>query len=235
MTDEEKKFSLDELPDEGSEPAPKKTSQKPKKETPDPRVEKLIKLAPSAQVETMVQKWEFDEPIRSYTWVGFIIVLVVLEFAPFYKTYISEVQAINRTSSWMGDLWNDNAGIIEIFIKHPLIFLILLPLFYRGPKDSDYVFRISFDGIDTVKKILPTRSKELISRVFIKWNEVERVEKGRIEDKEILRLYSLDGHIGDLIWYIDVSKKKAIHLLLKGMIVPKHPLRIFLDNEKELK
>jgi hypothetical protein len=68
----------------------------------------------------------------------------------------------------------------------------------------------------------------------MKWNEVNRIERGIIDGKEILCLYSVDGHIGDLIWYIDSSKKKAIKLLLKGLIVQKHPMRIFLENEKDI-
>lgn len=234
--DKEKKFSLDELPDAGSEPAPKEApKKKPAKEAVEPRVERLQNLHHHQKVEMMVQKWAFDEPIRNYFWVWYIMFLVVLEFTPFYRTYMTEVQSMGKTSATMGQLWVENAGIIEILARHPIILLLLLPLVYRGAKASEYVFTVSFDGIDTVKKVLPPDSKELVSRVFIKWKEIERVEKGRVGEQEVLRLYSPEGQIADLIWYIDASKKKAILLLLKGMIIPKHPLRVFLENEKELK
>jgi hypothetical protein len=232
---EEKKISLDELPDEGREtaraasPIPAKKVSKEE----DPRLEKLKKLDPVSKVEMMIQKWEFDQPIKSYTWLGYILFLIALQVSPFHQAYLGELHQMSKTSATMSEIWIENTGIIHLLLKYPLILLILLPFVYRSPKASDYIFRISFDGIDTVRRVLPNGSKEILTRTFIKWNELSRIEKGRVDGKEILRLYSVDGHIGDLIWYIDSTKKKAIALLLKGLIVPKHPLRLFLANEKD--
>lgn len=236
MASEEKKFKIDELPDEGSSSVKPATPIKRKtKEESEPRLEKLKILDPVTKVDVMVQKWEFDEPIKSFAWIGYILFLCVLEFSPFYSAYMAEVTAISRNSQTLGSIWTEEMGLLNMIARHPIILILLTPFFYRSPQRSDYVFFLSFDGIDTVKKVLPLESKEIVSRVFIKWKEIERVEKGKIGEKEILRLYSLEGPTGDIIWSIDVTKKKAIHLLLKGMIVPKHPMRIFLENEKELK
>ncbi len=234
---EEKKFSLDELPDEGSVEIVPKVSAPAKKvrKEEDPRVQKLRKLDPVTKIDAMSQKWEFDRPVKSYLWVGFILLLVILQFTPLYQTYVGEIHQMSKTSVTFGEIWIENAGIIETILKHPLILILLVPFVYRAPKPSDYIFRISFDGIDTVRKVLPIGSKELVGRVFIKWNQINRIEKGRVDSKEILRLYAVEGHIGDLIWYIDETKKKAIFLLLKGFIVSNHPLRIFLENEKDKK
>ncbi len=237
MTDkEEKKFSLDELPDEGGltvEPQIRIPIKKNRKEE-DPRLEKLSKLDPVSKIEVMVQKWEFDRPVKNYNWLVFILMLIVLQVAPVYQTYVGELHQMSKTSATFGEIWIENAGLIETLLKYPLILIILVPFIYRAPTPSAFIFRISFDGIDTVKKVLPTGSKELVRRTFMKWNEVNRIERGIIDGKEILCLYSVDGHIGDLIWYIDSSKKKAIKLLLKGLIVQKHPMRIFLENEKDI-
>jgi hypothetical protein len=69
----------------------------------------------------------------------------------------------------------------------------------------------------------------------LKWDSIGSVTKIKIDGKEILRITSPDGHIADIIWYIENEKKRALKLLLSGMISPKNPLRIFLDSEKELK
>ena len=69
---------------------------------------------------------------------------------------------------------------------------------------------------------------------MVKWKEIERIEKYKVGEKEILKLYSIEGHIADIIWYISTDKKKAVKLLLQGMIASEHPLRVFLENEKEL-
>jgi hypothetical protein len=236
MSSEEKKFKLDELPDEGGQPLKNSPpGKKQKKQEVEPRLEKLKTLGPSSKVEMMVQRWEFDEPIKSYLWLGYLFILCVLEFGPLPNVYMREVEAMGRMSGTMGTIWLENASLIDTIVRHPIILVIFAPFFYRGPRKSEYAFTISFDGIDTVKKYLAPESKELVSRTFIKWKEVERVEKMNIGQKEILRLFAVDGHIGDIIWYIELTKKKALYLLLKGMIIPQHPIRVFLENEKELK
>ncbi|MFP5387581.1 MAG: hypothetical protein ACLGHN_16010, partial [Bacteriovoracia bacterium] len=101
-------------------------------------------------------------------------------------------------------------------------------------KSSEFAFEINFDGLVTVKKFIPVGSKELVSRTVVKWKEIERIEKSKEGEKEILKLYSPEGHIADIIWYIRTDKKKVMKLLLQGMIASNHPLRVFLENEKEL-
>lgn len=236
-SNEEKKISLDELPDEGSVPVPKPPSKKNRtRPEQEPRLKALDKATTPQKVEVMLQRWYFDERVRNYNWVPFVAILTILEFAPIYQQYMSELDLMNRNFFDVGgDIIREYTVLIEGLIRHPAVLILLTPLFFNFSKPSDYAFEMSFDGINTVKKVLPVGSKELISRVLVKWREIEKIQKIEIDGKEILRLHSIDGHIADLIWYIETDKKKAIRLLLQGMVVSKHPFRIFLENEKDLK
>jgi hypothetical protein len=237
MSDEEKKISLDELPDEGSDPAPKNPpGKKLKKEEPDPRLLALKEKSSPQKIEVMEQKWYFDERVRNYGWVGFVMILSILEFTPFWNEYLDQINLANRNFFDVGgDILRSFTIHLEFFIRHPLALTILTPLFFTFSHTSEFAFELTFDGVYTVRKYLPSDSKEIVSRVMVKWKEIEKIEKKKVGEKEILKLYSLEGHIADIIWYISTDKKKAIRLLLQGMIASKHPLRVFLENEKELK
>lgn len=234
---EDKKFSLDELPDEGSKPDPQSVPRKLlKKEKAEPRIERLKSLDDKSKVERMIQRWSFDVREANHGWLCYVAVLAIVEFTPFYQTYLNEIDAMNKNFFDVGgDIVRNMTIVIEAFIRHPIILVLLTPIFFRFSHESEYKFHITFDGVDTVKRFLPVGSKELVTRTFLKWKEITRVDKGFVGEKEILRLYSSDGHIGDLIWYIDLDKKRAIRILLNGMILAKHPMREFLDKEKDLK
>lgn len=236
MSDEEKKVKLDELPDEGSEPVKPRPVRPKKKEIPEPRITKLKTLDDPLKVEMMKQSWHFDVRNKDYTWVGFIAILLILEFSPIYSQYLSELELMDKNSMGLaGSITRDFTFFLEGFLRHPSIFVIFTPLIFSFSKQSDFYFNVTFDGIHTVRKIIPSSSTEIASRVFIKWKEIERVEKTAVEKKAVLRLYAKDEAIGDLIWHLETDKKRAINLLLRGMINPTHPLRVFLENEKELK
>ena len=234
-SNEEKKFSLDELPDEGSIPVPKPPRRIRKKEEVDPRLKTLSEAAVPQKVEVMLQRWYFDERVRNYNWVFYVSVLLVLEFTPVYQQYMAELDLMNRSFFDVGgDIIRDYTIFLEGIIRHPSILIILTPLFFNFSKASEYAFEITFDGINTVKKVIPIGSKEMVSRVLVKWKEIDQIQKGKVDGKDVLRLHSLEGHIADLIWYIEIDKKRAIKRLLQGMVTSKHPLRVFLENEKDL-
>lgn len=238
MSDDEKKFSLDELPDEGSQPvkktpAPKKTLEKPL----DPRVTNLKNLkTDSSKVEMMVQTWSFDHPEYSFFWVPWAFTIVIAEWSGYFSTVQDDLQrAVENPFALGADVIANFISFGTVLLKHPIILLVLIPVFFRFRKQSEYYFEVTFDGVNTIKKYIPRGSKEQVHRTLVKWDAIKDVRKTKIDDKEILRLTSLDGHIADIIWYIDIEKKRALKLLLSGMITAKNPLRIFLDNEKELK
>lgn len=236
-SDDEKKFSLDELPDEGSIPVPKPPPKRFRKSAElDPRLKALSEAAMPQKVEVMLQRWYFDERIRNYNWVFYVSILLVLEFAPVYQQYLEELDLMNRSFFDVGgDIIRDYTIFLEGIIRHPAVLILLTPLFFNFSKSSDYAFEISFDGINTVRKYIPIGSKEMVSRVLVKWKEIEKIQKAWIDGREILRLHSLDGHIADIIWYIEIDKKRAIKQLLLGLVTSKHPMRVFLENEKDLK
>lgn len=237
MSDDEKKFSLDELPDEGGQPvkkeAPKKTFQKPI----DPRVTNLKNLkTDTSKVEMMEQSWSFDVPEYSFFWVPWAVMIAIVEWSGYFSNVQDDLQtAVENPFALGADVISSFISVGTVLFKHPIILIFLLPIFFRFRKQSDYYFEVKFDGISTVKKYIPRGSKEHVHRTLVKWDSIKEVKKVSMDDKVFLRLMSLDGHIADIIWYIDIEKKRALKLLLSGMISQKNPLRVFLDNEKELK
>lgn len=234
---DEKKFKLDELPDEGSEPVkkapPKRTAPRPS----DPRISQVKNLkTDKARVEMMEQSWTFDLPDYSFTWVPWLVVLGAAEWSGYFANVRSDLEKVAENPFAIGaDVFASLLSVGTLFLKHPIIFLAFFPLFFRLQKPSEYLFEVKFDGINTVKKYIPRGSKEILSRTLLKWDSIGSVTKIKIDGKEILRITSPDGHIADIIWYIENEKKRALKLLLSGMISPKNPLRVFLDSEKELK
>ena len=235
--DSEKRIKLDELPDEGSDPKPKaQTRARPTRQTPDPRLEKLKNLDDKSKVESMIQKWYFDNEELSFAWVPFLIILAGLEYSDAYQAYLNELNLLNsRTDQIFGDVLREFTVYIEAFIRHPLVLVVLFPLVFKFKKPSEYFIEISFDGINSVKTVLPHGSKDMVLRTFVKWKEISRVEKGQVNQRPILKLFSPEGKMAEMIWDISTDKKKAIKLILNGLINNKHPMREFLDNEKELK
>lgn len=237
MSSEDKKFSLDELPDEGSEPKPKAAPKKSPNIPEDARVVNLKKLVTDKErLEMMDQSWVFDSPEYSFAWIPWATVLIVAEYSGYFVNVREDLRRAAENPFAIGaDTFEALISVGTLFLKHPIILLVLTPLFFRFKKRSDYYFEVKFDGISTLRKYIPLGSKEIQGRTFIKWDAIGQVTKVTIDGKEILRLSSADGHIGDLIWYMEIEKKRALKLLLSGMISPKNPLRAFLSNEKELK
>jgi hypothetical protein len=234
---EEKKFKLDELPDEGSnsEPqvvAPKKKSQPVK----DPRITKLKDLDDASRIDVMEQSWHFDVPEWSFNWVPVLVALIGTQWSGYFSTVRDDIIRARESTMTIGaDVFIAPLEFGAFIFKHPIILAVLLPLFFRLKRASDYLFKVKFEGIETVKRFLPFGSKEQVQRTLVKWQVITEVKKIEINGKEILSLSSLDGHIADIIWYIDIDKKRALKVLLNGMITSKHPMRVFLENEKELK
>lgn len=236
MSNDDRKFSLDELPDEGSEPKPKTPKKSPDKPL-DERVVNLKKLTTDKErLEMMDQSWIFDAPEYSFAWIPWATVLVAAEYSGYFANVREDLRRAAENPFAIGaDTFESLLSVGTFFLKHPIILLVLTPLFFSFKKRSECFFEVKFDGIDTLKKYLPVGSKELVSRTFVKWDAIGQVTKVNIDGKEILRLTSADGHIADIIWYIEIEKKRAFKLLLSGMISNKNPLRIFLSNEKEIK
>lgn len=237
MSDDEKKFSLDELPDEGSQPVKKAPHKKIIQKPADPRVTNLKNLkSDSSKVEMMVQTWSFDFPEFSFFWMPWAATICIAEWSGYFSTVEGDLQrAVENPFAIGADVVASFISFGTVILKHPIILLVLIPVFFRFRKQSEYYFEVTFDGVNTVKKYVPRGSKDQVHRTLVKWDSIKDVKKVSIDDKEILRLMSLDGHIADIIWYIDIEKKRALKLLLSGMISQKNPLRVFLDNEKELK
>lgn len=235
MSDDEKRFKLDELPDAGSEPIQKKAPKKITFKAEDPRVKNLRSLDDKGRVEAMTQSWTFDHPDWSIMWIPWAFAIAAAEFSGFFSNVQSDLNAV-KGNPWLigSDSFMFFLEFGAVFLKHPIILLVLFPIFFRFRKPSEYLFEIKFDGVHTVRKYVPRGSKELVSKVFVKWDNIHEVKKKKVDDKEVLSLYAPDGHIADIIWYIEHDKKRALKLLLSGMISPKHPLRVFLEKEKEL-
>lgn len=183
----------------------------------------------------MSQTWSFDSKEFSFNWFPFVLAIVAAEVSGYFIGIKEQILGLNVNPDTLG------AGVIlpilEIgseIIAHPLIFLFLVPFFFKLRVSSQYKFQVKFEGIETQRRFLPWGSKETLSKIFVQWDAICEVKKVKVNNKEILQLFSPTGHIADLIWYINKTQKRALKLLLSGMISPNHPLRIFLDKEKEL-
>jgi hypothetical protein len=91
-------------------------------------------------------------------------------------------------------------------------------------------FEVNFDGINTVKKI-NLGENELPHRLLLKWNDIAGVTPGKVKDRPILILNSVKGPVGELIWDLNDDNKKALKLLMRGLIPPTHALSQFLEKE----
>ena len=233
---EDKKFKLDELPEKGGHLVSPTPPRKHKKPAIDPRISELKTLDDNQKVEVMGMKWKFDEPVRSYSWLIVVAIFGIIEFTPFYQNYISEIASLNKSTMDLGGtLVRSYTVYFEFLIKHPGLLILLLPFFMKFSNESEYYFEITFDGINTVKEVLPKDTKLSVHRTFIKWKEISKIERSTIDGKDILKVYSRDGHIGDLIWYIDIVKKRVIKNLISKLVATNNPLCEFLEKEKELK
>lgn len=233
--DSEKKISLDELPDEGSSSflaTPAKTPPRKKKAPADPRITKLRSLETDAsKVALMEQYWHFDKKDWLWGWVIYIILLLTVERLDYYQQLMADVAKLDEVTMGFGSAFTDTLiFFFEATIKHPSVFIILTPIFFKFKTKSENFFDITFDGISTVKKVITKDSKELTMRVFIKWHDIAKVEKTKAAERDILRLYSPEGRIGEIIWDIEESKKHAVKQLLSGLVSPKHPLREFFSK-----
>jgi hypothetical protein len=230
--DPEKKFKLDELPDEKSGSSVSKP-QAPKKipKVSDPRLETLKSMTDSDRVDEMKRRWIFDLPVRMWSWVGYVVILLALEKSGFYAQYLNDIDLLNKSTMDLGGAMFDSLLLnLDYIIKHPFFLVVLTPLLFKFKKPSDFVFEVNFDGINTVKRI-NLGEHELPNRVQIKWNEIIDVTKGKVLERPILILIAPNGPVGELIWDISDENKRAFKLLLKGLVPKTHAFSQFLEKE----
>lgn len=231
MASDEKKFKLDELPDHsGSEPdklAPAPASVvKPKV---DHRVEKVKKLNHEKQLDAISQKWHFDKMKPKWTWLFVLIFLFGLEKSGHMKAYYAKKEQLNKETEGMSDFFLA-VIMVEDAVKHPLMFAFLIPLFFRFKESEGLYFEIAFNGINAVEKI-DFDIKLGPSRVSIPWGEIASISKKTVNKRPVLEIHDAKGPQAQLIWDIDDVKKKVVKQVLKGLIAPTHPFRIFIEKE----
>ncbi len=228
--DAEKKVKLDELPNEGSSLNPLRPTPQHKqivhKEV-EPRVEKLKKLDDKTKIEKMGATWDFDRPEMLFGWAIYSLICLAAEYSGFYAAFIKE--KATYAGQWMGleEVFSNLLTMyLDKFIEHPIVFILLTPFIFKFRKTSPYQFTLGFDGISTVNRLGSDSHRR-----FIKWNEIDTVGLGIEEKRDVIYLNSLEGRMGLLIWDITDDKKKAIHLLVKGLLAPKHAFRLYLEKE----
>jgi hypothetical protein len=230
--DDEKKFKLDELSDEKSESsASKPKTIKKTTKAADPRLETMKPMSFEDRVDMMKRRWVFDKPERLWGWLFFIVILLALEKSGLYQQYVSDIDMLNRNTMEMGGTFLTSIFLFgDYFVKHPLFLIVLTPLLFKFKKSSIYVFEVNFDGINTVKSLnvvengIPTRAQ-------LKWNDIVHVSKTEANERPILVLSAVSGPVGVLIWDIHEDNKKALRLLLKGLIPKTHALSQFLEKD----
>jgi hypothetical protein len=230
--DSEKKFKLDELPDENSGSSvlpPKKTKIIPK--VSDPRLDTLKTMSDQDRVEEMRRRWIFDCPVRLWGWIFYVAILLVLEKSGFYQDYVAQIDLLNRGTMDMGGTMFSSVLLgFDNLVKHPFFLVVLTPFVFKFKKPSDYVFEVNFDGINTVKRI-NLGEHELPTRVQLKWGDIVEIFKSETRNRPILVLSAASGPVGELIWDIEEENKRAFKLLLQGLIPKNHVLIQFLEKE----
>lgn len=229
MDNDEKKFTLDELPDKGSEPEIK-APPPPKKEKPEPRLEKIKKLKPSEQVEALGQRWYFDKPKRNWGWLIALIALIYVEKAQLFHPNNEHRKRFAEESHGVSEIAFVGVDIFDFLFVHPLIFAILIPLIFKFWESSAVFFEITFSGINAVRRI-PVGTDLAPTRVSVKWDEIKNVSKDKAGKRDILIIHDKDGPVAELIWDIDEVKKKVIKQVVKGLVSNKHPFREFIEKE----
>lgn len=229
MDKDEKKFTLDELPDQGSEPEIKPTPA-PKFEKPEPRIQKIKKLSDAERVEELGRRWYFDTPKRKWGWLVFLVILVALEQSQILENNSAGRRAMAEASFGASEIMFVGVDIFDFLLRHPLVFAILIPFMFKFTIPSEYSFEVTFSGLDTVREV---RVGSLLAptRVRVPWDEIKNVTKGKVASRDILIIHNATGPVAQMIWDIDDTKKKVINQIMKGLVSAKNPFRVFIEKE----
>lgn len=229
--DQDKKVKLDELPEEGSSSFQGPTDLRSISKELEPRIQKLKKLDTAAQVNLMDQKWRFDKEVWTFGWLAYILILFAINQSGYHKGYFDERGVLRLQEFGLGGQFMQSIyGMFDFIVKYPIFLAVLAPLFFRLRKGSEFFMDISFEGLSTVKRV-NLKENDMPLRVFFKWSEVHRVEKVKSGRRVVLKLYSQEDKLGEMIWDFDQSKKRALKILLNGHIHQDHPIRIFLEKD----
>ncbi len=226
--DNEKKFKLDELPDKGSDTPETKPPPKASNKV-EPRIEKLKTLNTGQRVEAMAQRWHFDKPKQNWGWLAALVILLALEKSGHWEHFVKGMSKAAESSDGLSNIFVADTPFHFLF-KHPLVFAVLIPAFFKFKVPSDVFFEITFDGISAVRSVI-FNSHQTPSRVKIRWEEITEVTKLKIDKREVLVLHSATGPVAQLIWDIEDVKKKVIKQVVKGLVSNKNVFRIFIEKE----
>jgi hypothetical protein len=227
--DNEKKIKLEELPDSGSEPETVALLPKKIKTSPEPRLENLKMLTDSEKVEALAQLWHFDQKKPRWTWLFILLALFALEKSKVLSDFHAKKIKVEKPSDRIGSIVFDNPEV-EFLMKHPLVFALLIPVFFKLRRSPDDYFEITFQGIHAVKTLdVPPFHKHL--RVKMKWDEINQVKKVIVKGREVIELSNINGPEAQLIWDIDEIKKRVVKQVLMNLVSNKHPMRIFIEKE----
>jgi hypothetical protein len=229
---EEKKFKLDELPEKGSSVSEKPQLFKRINTSEDPRLKEAKNLTEEEKLLFLSKRWSYDRPLYHFDWLIYVLLLSVIE----YKDFLSGVaQSLRPQTS--DEILNVGLSFFDLpiviaqsVLAHPSIFVLLTPFFFKLKSASPYGFIVTFDGLETVKSfnLVDGQTPE---RINIKWSEIVRIEKARLNKRSVLLLHGHDFRIGLLIWDLNKHQKKSIELILKGLVPAAHPLRKFIEKD----
>lgn len=223
MDNDEKKFKLNELPDEGSHfieevPPPKRKKKSPQ----EPRIVNIKKLSDIDKKDALSVIWRFDKPKLKWGWIVALLVLIVLQnYRYFLPVRIGERDEFAEFGSFLYDLIN--------VMDYVFFLVILFPFIFKFEETEELFFEINFNGISAVENIRTHTAGA--KRVFLRWDEILSVKKKSVGRREVLEIHSAKGPEAQLIWDIANVKKKVVKQILRGLINDKHPLRIFIEKE----
>lgn len=187
----------------------------------------MKKLSDEAKVDSLIKKWVFDKDDWNIGWLIALGVILVFQFAELDEQLVAKMNSTSLESEFFRDSFvAPYMGPILFVLGHPFLFALLVPIFFPFKRRSEFYFGLSFDGMETVKKV-----QELPLRVFIKWPEITKVSKANYRRRKLLVLSSPEGEIGELIWDIPRDHKRAMKLLVDGWLESDHALKKFLEKD----
>ena len=231
--DDEKKTNLDELPNLGSEPEIKITPLRVMPSRPEPRIENLKSLNDSEKADALSERWLFENKKSKWLWLLLFLAFFALEKSGYiWKLHTNSIRVEKPADNLLAQFnaLAFESEELEFLLKHPLVFAILIPFFFKFKGRSNDSFELTFNGVTAVKTIdVPVF--EFPVRVKMKWNDIKSVEKTVVKGREVLILHNLEGPAAQLIWDIDMIKKKVVKQVLTNLVSAKHPMRIFIEKE----
>jgi hypothetical protein len=174
------------------------------------------------RIQIMEQKWHFDKKEFLFGWLIYVCCVAFLQYL------VRSPEIVQEVNHFLKETGGEGSMVINIILS-PGRLILLTPFIFSLREDSAAYLDVSFDGLSTLVQIHPKVGE--LQRIFVKWQDISKVQKTKSGGRDILQLSSVEGPLAQVIWDLTLHEKKGIHHLLKGLVTSGHPLRQFLEKD----